>query len=406
MAVVLRCSQKADSSTRLRPALTPISSGLTCVRMTPSSIGVRLSSASAFLKIPFSNPYARSSQLNRDSILNDQQSKARGSGPANYIANVEATSTDVLILLETLWTNAKHIPCSRSVRVDVHKTIMLASIGGFCPGTYLLLKYRRVKAVVARDPNSDTHWSANKRPDSVINNPAEWSNHVAKFHGIPNAPALPKASRSEYKRNRDGKQRKRSDDEPRLECGKKRRGDKGRLEVYAGENALCLFCGLATVPRRFFSSHLHRNIGRFSNLLFAVPNVWIQAKKFSFLADMTGPATSQNTTPATMAPCLSNSPTASIQRLPERRRTSRSERPTSFKITRFTPCVPIEVNAAFIIVARWRAAHAGHGGHGTWRKQMRLLKALILAVLPLAKSKLKPKIIGRRTCCVAWGHCV
>lgn len=57
----------------MRPALTPISSGLTCVRMTPSSIGVRLSSASAFLKITFSNPYARSSQLNRDSILNDQQ---------------------------------------------------------------------------------------------------------------------------------------------------------------------------------------------------------------------------------------------------------------------------------------------------------------------------------------------
>ncbi|KAI6298832.1 hypothetical protein MCOR23_005675 [Pyricularia oryzae] len=305
MAVVLRCSQQADSSTRLRPALTPISSGLT-------------------------------------------GSKARGSGPANYIANVEATSTDIPLPSETPWPKAEHIPCSRSVRVDVHKTIMLASIGGFRPGTYLLLKYRRVKAVVARDPNSDklmslcvwhkTHWSANKRPDSVINNPAEWSNHVAIFHGMRNVPALPKASRSEYKRNRDGKQRKRSDDEPRLEerkdvdddqrleRGKKRRGDKGRLEVYAGENALCLFCGLATVPRRFFSSHLHRNIGRFSNLLFAVPNVWIQAKKFSFLADMTGPATSQNTTPATMALCLSNSPTASIQRLPERKRTSRVSR--------------------------------------------------------------------------------
>ncbi|EHA57554.1 hypothetical protein MGG_16326 [Pyricularia oryzae 70-15] len=315
----------------MRPALTPISSGLTCVRMTPSSIGVRLSSASAFLKITFSNPYARSSQLNRDSILNDQQSKARGSGPANDIANVEATSTDIPIPLETPWPKAEHIPCSRSVRVDVHKTIMLASIGGFRPGTYLILKYRRVKAVVARDPNSDKRWSARRRM-------SKWSNHVAKFHGIPNAPALPKASRSEYKRNRDGKQRKRSDDEPRLEerkdvdddqrleCGKKRRDDKGRLEVYAGENALCLFCGLATVPRRFFSSHLHRNIGRFSNLLFAVPNVWIQAKKFSFLADMTGPATSQNTTPAKMALCLSNSRTASIQRLSERKRTSRVSR--------------------------------------------------------------------------------
>lgn len=33
---------------------------------------------------------------------------------------------------------------------------MLASIGGFRPGTYLILKYRRVKAVVARDPNSDS----------------------------------------------------------------------------------------------------------------------------------------------------------------------------------------------------------------------------------------------------------
>ncbi|KAI6275737.1 hypothetical protein MCOR27_006792, partial [Pyricularia oryzae] len=69
---------------------------------------------------------------------------------------VEATSTDIPLPSETPWPKAEHIPCSRSVRVDVHKTIMLASIGGFRPGTYLLLKYRRVKAVVARDPNSDS----------------------------------------------------------------------------------------------------------------------------------------------------------------------------------------------------------------------------------------------------------
>lgn len=106
----------------------------------------------------------------------------------------------------------------------------------------------------------------NKEPDCTINNADEWSNHVAKVHGEHNAPAMPSASRTSFRRKR-----KRNNDDLQLEKGEVehfepnlsesrevKRADKGRLEKYKGKEALCLFCGLTTSPGRTFSAHLSR----------------------------------------------------------------------------------------------------------------------------------------------------
>ncbi|KAI6317725.1 hypothetical protein MCOR34_003931 [Pyricularia oryzae] len=67
---------------------------------------------------------------------------------------VAATSTDIIVLLTALWTKAKHIPCRRQNRVDLHKVILLMSLGGFRPGTTVKLKYKQVEVDLVRDPQS------------------------------------------------------------------------------------------------------------------------------------------------------------------------------------------------------------------------------------------------------------
>ncbi|TLS22192.1 uncharacterized protein PpBr36_09678 [Pyricularia pennisetigena] len=113
-----------------------------------------------------------------------------------------------------------------------------------------------------------------------INNAAEWSSHVARVHGEHNAPALPKTNIS-FKRNRDGG--KKSDNKPELEGKganhdvqtvvpkKKRRPDKGQLEIYKGKKALCLLCGWITAPGRFFSTHLGKKHGKQFESPFSCP---------------------------------------------------------------------------------------------------------------------------------------
>lgn len=65
----------------------------------------------------------------------------------------EATTTDVLIILETLWIRAVDIPCTPSDRVAFHSVILASAIGGFRPEVLMQMKYRDVKLVVVRDPN-------------------------------------------------------------------------------------------------------------------------------------------------------------------------------------------------------------------------------------------------------------
>ncbi|KAI7909733.1 hypothetical protein M0657_011708 [Pyricularia oryzae] len=112
-----------------------------------------------------------------------------------------------------------------------------------------------------------------------INNAAKWSSHVAKVHGEHNAPALPKSNIG-FKRNRDGCKKS---DKPELEGKdanhnvqtvvprKKRRTDKGQLEIYKGKKALCLLCGWITAPGRFFSTHLGKKHGKQFESPFSCP---------------------------------------------------------------------------------------------------------------------------------------
>ncbi|KAI6310931.1 hypothetical protein MCOR34_006176 [Pyricularia oryzae] len=106
--------------------------------------------------------------------------------------------------------------------------------------------------------------------DHTINNAMEWSNHVEKVHGKLNAPGLPE--------NKDSFARKRKRNEHRLKegdeasdiqqvVGKKRKvSDKGRLEIYEGKVALCLFCKMTMEPGRCFSKHLgKKHRGRFES---------------------------------------------------------------------------------------------------------------------------------------------
>lgn len=106
--------------------------------------------------------------------------------------------------------------------------------------------------------------------DHIINNAMEWSNHVEKVHGKLNAPGLPE--------NKDSFARKRKRNEYRLKegdeasdiqqvVGKKRKvSDKGRLEIYEGKLALCLFCKMTMEPGRCFSNHLgKKHRGRFES---------------------------------------------------------------------------------------------------------------------------------------------
>ncbi|KAI6478986.1 hypothetical protein MCOR13_011583 [Pyricularia oryzae] len=106
--------------------------------------------------------------------------------------------------------------------------------------------------------------------DHIINNAMEWSNHVEKVHGKLNAPGLPE--------NKDSFARKRKRNEYRLKEGdeasdiqkvveKKRKvSDKGRLEIYEGKLALCLFCKMTMEPGRCFSNHLgKKHRGRFES---------------------------------------------------------------------------------------------------------------------------------------------
>jgi hypothetical protein len=66
---------------------------------------------------------------------------------------VEATSDDLLLLLDTLWTRAEDIPCSSRDRMALHSTLILAGIG-FRPGSIMQFLYNQVSLQVIRDLES------------------------------------------------------------------------------------------------------------------------------------------------------------------------------------------------------------------------------------------------------------
>ncbi|KAH6653544.1 hypothetical protein BKA67DRAFT_323734 [Truncatella angustata] len=65
---------------------------------------------------------------------------------------IEMTSTDVDVILTTLWSESHNIPCDPDTRVDFHAFILFAAIGGFRRGTILKVKYNQFRVAVVRDP--------------------------------------------------------------------------------------------------------------------------------------------------------------------------------------------------------------------------------------------------------------
>lgn len=68
----------------------------------------------------------------------------------------EATPEDVVLLLQTLWNRAEHIPCNPLTRISFHNMILLAAIGGFRPGVLLNLKYSQIGLKLVLDPRTKT----------------------------------------------------------------------------------------------------------------------------------------------------------------------------------------------------------------------------------------------------------
>ncbi|CAJ2510239.1 Uu.00g061390.m01.CDS01 [Anthostomella pinea] len=64
----------------------------------------------------------------------------------------EMTPEDIMVLLGTFWTQARHIPCLPQTRVAFHCAIFIAGIGGFRPGEVMNLKYRQVAFELVQDP--------------------------------------------------------------------------------------------------------------------------------------------------------------------------------------------------------------------------------------------------------------
>ncbi|KAI1382567.1 uncharacterized protein F4822DRAFT_150553 [Hypoxylon trugodes] len=64
----------------------------------------------------------------------------------------EMTPEDIMVLLGTLWKEARHIPCTPQTRIAFHGAVLVAGIGGFRPGEVMNLTYGQVAFEVVRDP--------------------------------------------------------------------------------------------------------------------------------------------------------------------------------------------------------------------------------------------------------------
>ncbi|KAI1382568.1 uncharacterized protein F4822DRAFT_441804 [Hypoxylon trugodes] len=64
----------------------------------------------------------------------------------------EMTPEDVMMLLGTLWKQARHIPSTARTRQAFHGAVLAAAIGGFRPGEVMNLTYRQVAFELVRDP--------------------------------------------------------------------------------------------------------------------------------------------------------------------------------------------------------------------------------------------------------------
>lgn len=89
----------------------------------------------------------------------------------------EATTTDVLVILRTLWRRACDIPCTASDRVAFHSVILASAIGGFRPETLMSMPYRQVSLAVVRDP---VHRQKTKLVATITVHHNKRNEHVAR----------------------------------------------------------------------------------------------------------------------------------------------------------------------------------------------------------------------------------
>lgn len=64
------------------------------------------------------------------------------------------TSTDIYVLLTTLWSRSRDISCDPNTRINFHAFLLLSAIGGFRRGTVLEVGYDQLRVVVVRDPEN------------------------------------------------------------------------------------------------------------------------------------------------------------------------------------------------------------------------------------------------------------
>ncbi|KAI1385771.1 uncharacterized protein F4822DRAFT_432624 [Hypoxylon trugodes] len=64
----------------------------------------------------------------------------------------EMTPEDIMILLRTLWRQARHINATGWTRLAFHGAVLISGIGGFRPGEVVNLTYRQVAFELVRDP--------------------------------------------------------------------------------------------------------------------------------------------------------------------------------------------------------------------------------------------------------------
>lgn len=67
----------------------------------------------------------------------------------------EATSDDIVVLLQIFWKCAALIRCKPITRCSFHNMLLLGAIGGFRPGVLKNIKYRDVCLALVRIPKEE-----------------------------------------------------------------------------------------------------------------------------------------------------------------------------------------------------------------------------------------------------------
>ncbi|KAK1983860.1 hypothetical protein LZ30DRAFT_687313 [Colletotrichum cereale] len=66
----------------------------------------------------------------------------------------EATTDDILKMLDAIWANARDIPCSPKTRVSFAWVVILGGLCGFRPEVLMNMTYRQIQMAMVRDPSN------------------------------------------------------------------------------------------------------------------------------------------------------------------------------------------------------------------------------------------------------------